>query len=843
MVALIITVIGIFVLSVIFSRMTDDFSETVAMESAEHMNELTTQLADSIDRKFDDSLNALRSLALSMEHMRFDSNQELLDYLNGYKEQWDAVDVFVYTEDGGSFNQSGEHRPVGEVMDFILSAKENGYAMSILKSDVSIVVPVEGDNTLEGKKIEAVSMCFSFQDILKNETLHSFSGEGRIYLAQANGAIISSNLPDTDSYVYNLYSRFEHTTYVSLGGKFSSLKEAVESNDSDTAIIYTDETRSGSDFLYVAISHVELADDKWTLFYTVPSSQVNRNTSVFGEKIARVGMGVMLFFAVLLVFIIILQVRQYTKSMERTLDLREKMLDKLVANTDYAFALLRSGGLPPAYTSPNLKTFFGTEMLTLVEREGKPALSLDENPLLIDLEQINAQLSQRKEKADFTSGHIRYSKGDETEHYFILQLFFHSSPDETLCIVQDVTEEHAKETALRAATQTAQQASAEKSRFLANMSHDIRTPMNAIINMAKFAQEEPDNAQEHIERIITSADHLKSLINDILDISRVESGMVVLNNVPADIRAETNGILAIIQPLCAAKKQTLLTEIDVRHEQVEADVQKMNQIVLNLLNNACKFTPEGGVIRYTIREVESSQKDCGAYEFSVSDTGIGIDERFLDKLFEPFSRAEDERVAKTEGTGLGLPIVKNLVDLMGGAISVKSKPEEGSTFTVNVSFRLAEKTEAAEVVTDNVDVSGLSILVADDDKVNQLIIGKLLDKFGVTGHFADDGQMTVNMFAAQPPGAYDAIFMDIMMPVMNGYAATQAIRELERPDAKDIPIIALSANVFPEDINKSLQAGMNEHLGKPADVAEIKKVLVRIKQNYYSAHGKAETPI
>ena len=382
----------------------------------------------------------------------------------------------------------------------------------------------------------------------------------------------------------------------------------------------------------------------------------------------------------------------------------------------------------------------------------------------------------------------------------------------------------------------ARQANEAKNMFLANMSHDIRTPMNAIIGFSALLENEaenPDKVRQYAQRISSSGRHLLGLINDVLDMSRIESGKVALNVARLSVRELLDEISAIMLPQAQEKGQTL--EIRTRGrvpDQIQADRLRLTQVLINLLTNAVKYTPEGGTIGMDV--VDCGQRSAG-YEhlrFVVTDNGIGMSEEFQKTIFEPFTREIHSLTNKVQGTGLGMAITRNLVELMGGTIFVKSRKGEGSTFTVDMEFVLPEQTEEPEqeirVEAAEKSLVGKRILAAEDNEINAEILGEILRLEGVSYDLAQDGDEAVEMFEKSEPGYYDMILMDIQMPRMNGYDAARAIRASAHPDARKVPIAAMTANAFSEDVQRALDSGMNIHISKPIDIAALHETFRRL---------------
>ena len=403
----------------------------------------------------------------------------------------------------------------------------------------------------------------------------------------------------------------------------------------------------------------------------------------------------------------------------------------------------------------------------------------------------------------------------------------------------DVTDMIAQQEEQRAALleslTIAERANRSKSDFLSAMSHDIRTPMNAIVGMTELAVSNENDAEqvhESLQIIQRSSTLLLSIINDILDMSRVESGKMVLANETFSIGEQWQLQIDGARALAAAKKQRLNAYADIHHTRCTGDVVRIHRALDNILSNALKFTPPGGTITYRISELPMENQKLALYRFEISDTGIGISPAEQAHIFEPFYRVESSLTSQVEGTGLGLAIAKSMVDYMGGTLTVHSTPGVGTTFVVELPLRLAAEEEpqpAPQVDSPEgkVDLTGVHVLLCEDHPVNRKVARRILEKAGAVVTAEENGQRGYERFTQSRTGEFDVILMDIQMPVMNGYEATRSIRESGHPQARSIPILAMTANAFAEDIQKSLAAGMNEHLAKPIDPARLYAALRR----------------
>lgn len=386
---------------------------------------------------------------------------------------------------------------------------------------------------------------------------------------------------------------------------------------------------------------------------------------------------------------------------------------------------------------------------------------------------------------------------------------------------------------LEKAKKEAEYASRSKTRFLANMSHDIRTPMNAIVGLSELMRhnlKQPEVLERYIAKLRSSSQYLLDLINDILELSKIENGSIELKMEPMDIGSQIEQILTIIRPQIAEKEQQISAEGKVEHRYVIADSVHLRQVLMNVLSNAVKYTPKGGNIRLEVLE-NNEDNTRGSYQFTIEDSGMGMSPEFAEHIFEPFSRAEDS-VREIQGTGLGMAITKSIVDAMDGTIKVESALGKGSRFEITLSFEFSQEEELQNSndrsniqLDDKLSIKGKRFLCAEDNELNAEILTSLLKLEGAECTIYSNGKLLTEAFESVTPGEYDAILMDVQMPVMDGYEATKRIRNSNNLLGKAIPIIAMSANAFQEDINRSLQAGMNAHISKPLDMKQLIEAL------------------
>ena len=392
---------------------------------------------------------------------------------------------------------------------------------------------------------------------------------------------------------------------------------------------------------------------------------------------------------------------------------------------------------------------------------------------------------------------------------------------------------------LIAAKTRAEEGSKAKSQFLSNMSHDIRTPMNAIIGYTNLAQRKGTtlaDIKDFLKKIDSSSKHLLALINDVLEMSRIESGKMEIEPIDTDLKQTLDEVRDMFNTQMQGKEINFVVDTSgVKNSYVMCDKNRFNRVLLNLLSNAYKFTPKGGKISVTLKQLGDAKDDSADYELRVKDSGIGMTKEFAAKVFEAFEREKTSTVSGIQGTGLGMAITKSIIDLMNGNIKVETAPGQGTEFIVNVSFKLSDKIpeveeddEQVEESAQEINFEGMRLLLADDIEVNREIAVMILETAGFEVDTAENGQQVVEKLSASEPNYYAAVLMDIQMPIMDGYAAARAIRELENKELAKVPIIAMTANAFSEDVQHAKDAGMDDHIAKPIDVPKMMETLKKV---------------
>ena len=500
-------------------------------------------------------------------------------------------------------------------------------------------------------------------------------------------------------------------------------------------------------------------------------------------------------------------------------------------NTQDAYLLFSLEDFTPEYISPNIERLTGIP-LSKFEKEGMDAIRpegwdpKDSRSAALDVVPGHP-LHFERERVHKITGETRLF----TDSFYAGEL---DGGRKALLVVSDRTEAVRAQQVLEEAVQAANVANRAKSEFLSDMSHDIRTPMNAIIGLINLLEKNADDKErfhKHLRDLKLSSEHLLELINNVLDMSRIESGKTELDLEEFNIRTLLEEVNSVYRAQAALKGLVVEEEIAVPDKRYEGDSVRVKKVLLNLLSNAVKYTPEGGRVHLSSRSIGIAANGYETLEFKIEDNGYGMSKEFVDIIFQPFSREKNTTISGISGTGLGMAIVKNLVELMNGNVYVESELGKGSTFTVQIPFKPVsevEEKQQKEKNVGNVNLDGLRILVVEDYELNAEILMELLSMEGVQCDYAENGKIALERFEASEENTYDMILMDVKMPVMDGYEAARAIREGTHPRAKTIPIVALTANAFKEDIQRALDAGMNEHIAKPVRVDRIKAAVSRL---------------
>lgn len=508
----------------------------------------------------------------------------------------------------------------------------------------------------------------------------------------------------------------------------------------------------------------------------------------------------------------------------------DQIFSILSDNTQDAYLLFSLEDFTAEYISPNIERLTGIP-LSKFEQEGMDAIRpegwdpKDSRSAALDVVP-GKPLHFERERIHKITGETR----------LFMDSFYAGELDggkKALLVVSDRTEMVRAKQALEEAVQAANVANKAKSEFLSDMSHDIRTPMNAMVGLISLLEKDMNDTERfhrHLRDLKLSGEHLLELINNVLDMSRIESGKAELDLDVFHIHNLLDEVNSVYRTQATLKGLQVEEDRGIPAKRYEGDAVRLKKVLLNLLSNAVKYTPEGGRVHLSTRSLGIAANGYETLEFKIEDNGYGMSKEFVEIIFQPFAREKSSTISGIGGTGLGMAIVKNLVELMNGNVYVESEPGKGSTFMVQIPFKpiFEEEPVALQEPIPDVNLEGLRILVVEDYELNAEILMELLAMEGVQCDYAENGKVAVECFEASAEDTYDMILMDVKMPVMDGYQASRAIRGGVHPRAKTIPIVALTANAFKDDVQNALDAGMNEHIAKPVRVDKIKAAVGRL---------------
>ena len=803
----------------LFVSMVGQYENSVEIAGASHLTEICQQIQLYVQERIQDDWRALNSIAKSVCHSgSAHTSADVLSLVTEQQSIWPVDGVMLYTGNGFAIDASGTVVQ-SELGGTIVSRTEaDGGYLDIADSSVMYALALETPVMVDDREIVAISVQHDLATFLDGMHFSSFEGAAYLYLTQPDGTIISRTTHKDVTDAVSITAVLEGKTLTLLDeSRHITLPELLSCKEPVTLMV-----GDGSSGIYAVSVPVNSGTNVMRLYYMAPDSAVNRTLNGFSRHVTQLCLTVIAIFAVMAFVFFWAMYSARKKQFSDALLTRERTFDLLVKDSQTAFALFDVDQPKPLYVSQNTVRILGAPYISLLRNAGGYYMRCPDGVENEAVKLLNADMKGWDGRSVFKSSFIPVESSAGTS-YFLLEFFpVDDSYQEYVGIAQDATNAHAREEAVRSALSMAERANTAKSRFLSNMSHDIRTPLNAILNMTDFALDSfstPRKQREYLVSIRESSTHLLKLINDVLDMSRIESGQALIEAEPFSLPDELKRIAEIARPLCEQKQQTFLIDFDGLHVSgVLGDQLKVSQVLLNLLSNAAKFTPEKGAVRFTATQLPSLRPDIAEVRFMVEDTGIGIPADDLPTIFDPFARADDTRVTSIEGTGLGLSICKSYVAAMGGDIRCESEINSGSTFTVELFFQTADTVSEVKphaVKWDDKPFLGKRCLLCEDNETNQIIAMTILQRIGFIVNLACNGKKGVEAFLRERPGYFDVIYMDIQMPVMDGYRAAIAIRESAHYQAKDIPIIAMTANVFAEDVEKARQAGMNGHIGKP----------------------------
>ncbi len=818
--------VGIWTSFVVF---TDFMEHTIYEESTAHLTEIYHQANQTLYNKVSLNWGVMRMWASYLESAQSDA--DVCSFLAQAKGEYHFTDFFFVSRDGSYVALDGErgYLDLGRTLSQLILEQQPIVANSVVPDKPEIMVfavPTE-KGSYQGFDYEAIAVTYNNRDLVDSLKISAFEGHGSTFAVLPDGRVVLDSSSADMRGVHNILAMLKNSAGFTAE-QVDALQDSFASGESGNLEF----SINGVSYYMV---YGSASFQNWTILGIAPKSVVNANMNRLQYTTMAVMSGTTGMLAVAALLLVVQNNRQKLRKKDQQLLAREELFSNLSRNVDDVFLMIDTETRKVEYVSPNVQRILGLspeavqeDLYVLYPAGDDSGASRLEN--LMQMEQ-GVQQEWEREFVNQETGEPRYIH---------VTGFINDVQGARKCIVDlsDRTGEHQTTLAVEAALEVAEKASKAKTDFLSNMSHDIRTPMNAIIGITTLMKNElhqPEKLAEHLGKLETSGRLLLGIINDILDMSRIESGKTTLNIEKTNLPQQVSQLDSIIRQQASQRRQTFTVENHVQHENVLADPNRLNQVLMNILSNAVKYTPQGGHIRLDVEELTHTEH-YAKYRFVVQDDGIGMSEAYQKTLFEPFTREEKSGTNRVQGTGLGMAITKSIVDLMGGTIHVESAPGKGSRFEVVLELPIdaeADKVQTASALPEEDEavspLSGMKFLCAEDNAINAEILEMLLETKGASCTICSNGQEIVDAFASVKPGEYDMILMDVQMPVMDGLEATRRIRNGENPLGRTIPILAMTANAFLEDMQKSKEAGMDEHLSKPVDIAALEQTVKRFR--------------
>lgn len=827
--AIVMIIITAAVIIAIFVPYKRYMAGQVRNESGVHLEEVFYQVNTTFSNVVSDNWRILNTWKAYVEEISRDSRGAavLADYMAQQKDTWGFTDFYFLDKDGKYLTLDGQegYFDLGSGLFSLMNDGEDVVVSSTLSTGVPVFLfaaPME-PGSFRDFNYRAIAISYNQSAITSLLKISAFGHEAECYIISPNGAIEMATQDGGNGGIYNYFAYLLENARFHWG-TMDGLRSDIGGGQKGIAEYAVD----GVDY-YLSYQPVGIED--WTLLGVVPKNTVNANMNSLQHVTMTVFAVLFLVLSLMVLSMVIRRNRSIVRGKDIELKYRDQLFDLLTNNVDDVFVMFSAGQKSAEYVSPNVERLLGISEAQVRLDVGILETTLVEGPpVLTGLNDL--AMGQIRRRDDYR---INICTGERRWYCTMLYHEVVDGSEKFILILSDRTNEKKNDERLLQALDVAENANAAKSTFFSNMSHDIRTPLNGIIGMTTIAQanvDQRETVEDCLRKISGSSRHLLELINDILDMSKIESGKITLNYEQFDIGALVDEVMEIIRPQAAAKAQKLELSIRGDHRELMGDTLRLNQVLLNILSNAVKYTGNGGRIQVEVTDGAKAPAGYAGYRFRVRDNGQGMTEEFVATIFEPFSRERNSTISKIQGTGLGMSICKGIVDLMGGIIQVESAPGQGSTFTVELPLRIADAADMdRQVQAQSVaafDYKGKLFLVVEDNELNAEIMCRLLELEGAQTRQAWNGREALELFAASAPGTFDAILMDVQMPVMNGYESTRAIRSAQHPDAARIPIIAMTADAFAEDVQRARDAGMNAHVSKPVDMGTLSAVLAEV---------------
>ena len=812
--AAIVLIIGVSMVGIQYTRFV---SKTVYQESTSHLTEIFHQSNKALNELVNKNLTYLHMWSAYLQ--KASTEKEICDYINKVQEETGFSGFYFLSFDGNYKTITGETGYLGlqgnlddkitQRNDIIMNAALPG------KSQMLVFACPEVNGIYQGFEYDAIAVAYDNSDIVKVLDISAFQGNAGGYVVHSDGRVVIDHAPESWKTAYNFIAVLRDHSGLSED-EIMAFSEELKQGHTGAMLVNLE----GRNY-YLIYEKVNIQD--WELLGIVPADIVNASMNEL-QFSTLIIVGALLFsIAAFIIVMILRKNRLNIKSKNTQILYRDEMFKKLSMNVDDVFLMVDAKTARVDYVSPNVEKLLGITVKQIKENIYVLGKLHPQDTEGQRSKHLKGLLVNEQREWDFE--YVHKKTGEQRWFHIIAMGSEIEKKQKCIIVMSDRTADRKMNQALSDAVSAAETANRAKSTFLSNMSHDIRTPMNAIIGFTTLAVsniENQEKVRDYLGKILASSNHLLSLINDILDMSRIESGKIHLEETKVNLSDLLHDLKTIISGQIHAKQLELYMDaMDVTNEDIYCDKTRLNQVLLNLLSNAIKFTPAGGTVSVRLRQFPSTQKDCAQYEIRVKDNGIGMSQEFAQKIFDPFERERTSTVSKIQGTGLGMAISKNIVNMMGGTIEIKTQKNKGTEFIIRLMFRIQSEKHRVEKITE---LEGLKALVVDDDFNTCDSVTKMLVKVGMRSEWTLSGKEAV-LRAKQSielGDAFHAYIIDWRLPDMNGIEVTRQIRSL----GDDTPIIILTAYDWSEIEVEAKAAGVTAFCAKPMFMSDLRETLM-----------------
>ena len=792
-------------------------SQTVYQESTSHLSELVHQSDDMLNQLFSRNRMILHLWGGLLEIAS--SEEQIRSGMDKMQKEIDCAALYFLASDGSCMTQDGEKSSLGSQtgLGTHLSDGEDVVVNAALpgKPQMLVFVCPEAKGTYRGFTYDAIAVAYYNDTVLSAIDSSAFDGAAHSYVIYSDGRVVLDSNADSDDPVYNLLAELRGNSDLSEK-KFDALSDDFAQGRNGSMMLTLRGTR-----YYLVYENIGIQD--WIMLGLVPVSVVNAGMDTLWRRTVEIVVVIACLLMVLLIALIVHRSRDALRRRDTEILYRDELFTRLSRNVDDVFLMMDAETSRVDYVSPNIERLLGVP-LEQVQQDIRAlrALHPKDSP---DHDKNFFAGIQCGEQSEWNADYAHQQTGERRWFHIVAMGSEVAGRTKYILVMSDRTADRKINQALSEAVAAAEAASRAKSTFLSNMSHDIRTPMNAIIGFTTLAVSNIDNQErvkDYLTKTLSSSRHLLALINDILDMSRIESGKLQLEETEVNLAEMLHDIKTIVGGQVHAKQLELYMDaLDVTDEDVYCDRTRMGQILLNLLSNAIKFTPAGGTVSVRVRQLAGTMRDCAQYEFRVRDNGIGMSPEFAQKIFEPFERERTSTVSRIQGTGLGMAITRNIVEMMGGTITVQTEKNRGTEFIICLPLRVQNCSRREEKIAE---LSGLKALVVDDDFNTCDSVAKLLTRVGMRAEWTLSGREAVlrarqSIELGDPCRAY---IIDWRLPDMNGIEVTRQIRSLN----DDTPIIILTAYDWSDIEGEAKAAGVTAFCSKPMFLSDLRDTLL-----------------